>query len=306
MTYTSDYFDKMFELLKGLLSEGKAYLDNTPVEQMRQERIKKIESACRNQTPEKNLEIFELMLQGKAEDYCVRAKINMQDNNGCLRDPVMARASNVPHHKTGTKYKVYPTYDFAHGQEDAIEGVTHSLCSLEFADHRPLYNWFLENLPVDELGFEVKPTQYEFARLNPDYTVTSKRKLKQLVDEGVVEGWDDPRMPTVAGYRRRGYTPRAIRNFCEMIGVTKANSTHDIAMLEYSIRDDLDKNAPRAMCVLNPLKVILTNYPEDKTEVMQAPGHPNRDDLGERELPFGKEVFIDADDFREEANKLEI
>lgn len=222
----------------------------------------------------------------------------MAHGNINMRDPILYRIRKQAHHQTGDKWCIYPTYDFAHGQEDAIEGITHSICTLEFADHRPLYNWFIENLPVP-----AKPIQYEFGRLNLNYTVTSKRKLKQLVDEKFVDAWDDPRMPTIAGFRRRGYTPAAIRKFCEMIGVTKADGVVDVAMLEHAIRDDLDKNAPRAMCVLKPLKVVLTNYPEDKTEKFTAPGHPNREDLPERELVFARELYIDAEDFREEANK---
>ena len=193
---------------------------------------------------------------------------------------------------------IYPTYDFAHGQEDAIEGVTHSICTLEFEDHRPLYDWFLDHLPVP-----ARPRQYEFGRLNPSYTITSKRKLKQLVDEGVVAGWDDPRMPTISGMRRRGYTPAAIRRFCDMIGTTRSDGVVDVAMLEFAIREDLNENAVRAMCVLNPLKVVLTDYPADKVERLSAARHPNREDLGERDLPFTREIYIDADDFREEANK---
>jgi glutaminyl-tRNA synthetase len=215
-----------------------------------------------------------------------------------MRDPIMYRIRKQHHHQTGNEWCIYPNYDFAHGQEDAIEGVTHSICTLEFADHRPLYEWFTEHLPLPS-----RPKQYEFGRLNLNYTVTSKRKLKQLVDEGHVDGWDDPRMPTIAGLRRRGVSASAVRKFCEMIGVTRSDGVVDVAMFEHAIRDDLDKNAPRAMCVLSPLKVILTNYPEDKTEVMVAAGHPNRDDLGERKLPFSREIYIDQDDFREEANK---
>ena len=240
------------------------------------------------------------MRQGEYDEgVCVlRAKIDMSSPNINMRDPIMYRIRKQHHHQTGDEWCIYPNYDFAHGQEDAIEGVTHSICTLEFADHRPLYEWFTEHLPVPS-----RPKQYEFGRLNLNYTVTSKRKLKQLVDEGYVDGWDDPRMPTIAGLRRRGVSAAAIRKFCEMIGVTKSDGVVDVGMLEHAIRDDLDKNAPRAMCVLNPLKVVLTNYPEDKTEVMTAAGHPNRDDLGERILPFSQQIYIDQDDFREEANK---
>jgi glutaminyl-tRNA synthetase len=204
----------------------------------------------------------------------------------------------VTHHQTGNDLVIYPTYDFAHGQEDAIEGVTHSICTLEFEDHRPLYDWFIESLPVNS-----RPHQYEFGRLNPSYTITSKRKLKQLVDEDVVIGWDDPRMPTVSGMRRRGYSPTAIRKFCDMIGTTRSDGVVDVAMLEFAIREDLNENAPRAMAVLNPLKVVLTDYPVEQVEELVTPCHPSREDLGERMLPFTRELYIDADDFREEANK---
>jgi glutaminyl-tRNA synthetase len=215
-----------------------------------------------------------------------------------LRDPVIYRIKKASHHQTGDKWCIYPSYDFAHGQSDAIEGITHSICTLEFEDHRPLYDWLIDNLPVPH-----KPRQYEFAKLNLNYTVTSKRKLKLLVDEKHVDGWDDPRMPTLAGMRRRGFTPASLRKFCDIIGVTRADSVVDIGMLEFSIRDDLNENAPRAMCVLHPLKVILTNYPEGKTENFSAPRHPNREEMGTRTLPFSREIFIDREDFREEANK---
>jgi len=243
---------------------------------------------------------FEKMRTGHYDEgaCALRAKIDMASPNINLRDPILYRIRKQTHHQTGDQWCIYPTYDFAHGQEDAIEGVTHSICTLEFADHRPLYEWFIEHLPVPH-----QPRQYEFGRLNLNYTVTSKRKLKQLVDEGHVDGWDDPRMPTIAGLRRRGYTAQSLRKFCDMIGVTKSDGVVDVAMLEHAIRDDLDKNAPRAMCVLRPLKVTLTNYPDDKVETMIAPGHPNRDDMPTRELPFSRVVYIDADDFREEANK---
>jgi glutaminyl-tRNA synthetase len=215
-----------------------------------------------------------------------------------MRDPILYRIRKVAHHQTGEDWAIYPTYDFAHGQEDAIEGVTHSICTLEFADHRPLYEWFLEHLPVP-----TEPRQYEFGRLSLSYTVTSKRKLKQLVDEGIVDGWDDPRMPTIAGMRRRGYTAAAIRHFCDMIGVTRNDGVVDVAMLEHAIRDDLNNNAPRAMCVLKPLKVVLTNYPASEAEEITISAHPSRDDLGERIVPFSREFYIEAEDFREEANK---
>jgi glutaminyl-tRNA synthetase len=302
--YASSYFDQLYEWAQLLVREGKAYVCDLSAEEAREYRGTLTEpgrnSPYRDRSVEENLDLLERMRLGEFDEgsRVLRAKIDMAHGNMNMRDPTLYRIRKQSHHQTGDKWCIYPTYDFAHGQEDAIEGVTHSICTLEFADHRPLYDWFIENLPVPS-----RPRQYEFGRLNLNYTVTSKRKLKQLVDEGHVDGWDDPRMPTVAGFRRRGYTPAAIRKFCAMIGVTKSDGVVDVAMLEHAIRDDLDKSAPRAMCVLNPLKVVLTNYPDDKTEMLRGPGHPNRDDLPERDLPFGKEVFIDADDFREEANK---
>lgn len=302
--YASSYFDQLYQWAQHLIRQGKAYVCHLNAEQAREYRGTLTEpgknSPYRERSVDENLGLLAGMKAGEfAEGECVlRAKIDMAHPNINMRDPILYRILKRHHHQTGDQWCIYPTYDFAHGQEDAIEGITHSICTLEFADHRPLYDWFLENLPAPH-----RPHQYEFGRLNLNYTVTSKRKLKQLVDEGLVDGWDDPRMPTIAGYRRRGYTPAAIRKFCDMIGVTKSDGVVDVAMLEHAIRDDLDKNTPRAMCVLRPLKVVLTNYPDDKTEVLTAPGHPNRDDLPERELPFGKVVYIDCEDFREEANK---
>lgn len=302
--YASSYFDQLFEWALYLIREGKAYVCHLSADQAREYRGTLTEpgkhSPYRDRSVEENLEWFEKMRSGELPDgACVlRAKIDMAHGNINMRDPILYRIRKQSHHQTGDKWCIYPTYDFAHGQGDAIEGVTHSICTLEFADHRPLYDWFIENLPVP-----ARPRQYEFGRLNLNYTVTSKRKLKQLVDESYVDGWDDPRMPTIAGFRRRGYTPAAIRKFCEMIGVTRADGVVDVTMLEHAIRDDLDKTAPRAMVVLRPLKVVLTNYPEDQVEYLVAKGHPNRDDLPERSLPFSREIFIDQEDFREEANK---
>lgn len=302
--YASNYFDQFYQWALHLIQEGKAYVCHLSPDEARQYRGTLTEagkeSPYRHRSVEENLALFEKMRTGELDEgVCVlRAKIDMASGNINMRDPTLYRIRKQSHHQTGDKWCIYPTYDFAHGQEDAIEGVTHSICTLEFADHKPLYDWFIENLPVP-----CKPRQYEFGRLNLNYTITSKRKLKQLVDEGHVDGWDDPRMPTIAGYRRGGYTPAALRKFCDMIGVTRADGVVDVAMLEHAIRDDLDKNAPRAMTVLRPLKVILTNYPEDKQEVLEAKGHPNRDDLPSRSLPFGREIFIDEADFREEANK---
>lgn len=302
--YASSYFDQLHQWAVSLITQGLAYVCHLNAEQAKAYRGTLTEpgrnSPYRERSIEENLTWFEKMRLGSvAEGECVlRAKIDMSHGNINMRDPILYRVRKIAHHQTGDKWCIYPTYDFAHGQEDAIEGITHSICTLEFADHRPLYDWFLDNLPVP-----ARPRQYEFGRLNLNYTLTSKRKLKQLVEEGHVDGWDDPRMPTIAGYRRGGYTPAAIRKFCEMIGVTRADGVVDVAMLEHAIRDDLDKNAPRAMTVLRPLKVVLSNYPADKTEMLHAKGHPNRDDLPSRILPFAKELFIDGEDFREEANK---
>lgn len=302
--YASNYFGQLYEWAVHLVKDGKAYVCELSAEQAREYRGTLTEpgknSPYRDRSIKENLSLLEKMKSGDMEDgsASLRAKIDMASGNINLRDPVLYRIRHITHHNTGDDWKIYPSYDFAHGQEDAIEGVTHSVCTLEFADHKPLYDWLLENLPVPN-----KPVQYEFARLNPNYTVTSKRKLKTLVDEGVVEGWGDPRMPTISGLRRRGYTAAAIRRFCEMTGVSRANSQVDLGMLEFAIRDELDKNAPRSMCVLRPLKVILTNYPEGKSETMTGPYHPQKDEMGERHMPFSREIWIEQEDFREEANK---
>lgn len=302
--YASSYFDQLYEWALYLINAGKAYVCHLSPDQAREHRGTLTEpgknSPYRERSVEENLAWFEKMRSGVlADGECVlRAKIDMAHGNINMRDPILYRIRKQSHHQTGDKWCIYPTYDYAHGQGDAIEGVTHSICTLEFADHRPLYEWFIANLPVP-----AQPHQYEFGRLNLNYTVTSKRKLKLLVDEAYVDGWNDPRMPTIAGFRRRGYTSAAIRKFCEMIGVTRADGVVDVAMLEHAIRDDLDKNAPRAMVVLRPLKVVLTNYPEDQVENLTAKGHPNRDDLLPRTLPFSREIYIDREDFREEANK---
>lgn len=302
--YASDYFDQLHDWAVHLIKEGKAYVCDLSAEEAREYRGTLTEpgknSPWRDRSVEENLELFEKMRSGAFDEgHCsLRAKIDMASPNINLRDPVLYRIKKVPHHQTGDKWCIYPSYDFTHGQSDALEYITHSLCTLEFEDHRPLYNWFLENLPTPS-----KPRQIEFSRLNPNYSVTSKRRLKILVDEGHVEGWDDPRMPTISGMRRRGFTAASIRNFCEAAGVTRSLGTIDVGMLEFHVRDDLDKNAPRAMCVLRPLKIVLTNYPEDKTEELTAPAHPNREDLGTRTLPFSREIYIDQEDFREEANK---
>jgi glutaminyl-tRNA synthetase len=302
--FASSYFQQLYDWAVCLVEQGDAYVCDLNAEQAREYRGTLTEagrnSPYRERSVEENLDLLARMKAGEfAEgEKVLRARIDMASPNMNLRDPILYRIRKVPHHQTGDDWVIYPTYDFAHGQEDAIEGITHSICTLEFEDHRPLYDWFIEHLPVSS-----RPRQYEFGRLNPSYTITSKRKLKQLVDEGIVAGWDDPRMPTVSGMRRRGYTPAAIRKFCDMIGTTRSDGVVDVAMLEFAIREDLNENAPRAMCVLNPLKVVLTDYPEDKIETLSASRHPSREDLGARELPFTRELYIDADDFREEANR---
>lgn len=302
--YASSYFQQLYDWAVHLVQTGNAYVCDLSAEEARQYRGTLTEpgrnSPCRERTVAENLDLLARMKAGEFEEgvRVLRAKIDMRSPNMNMRDPIMYRIRKVPHHQTGDRWVIYPTYDFAHGQEDAIEGISHSICTLEFEDHRPLYDWYLEHLPVPS-----HPRQFEFGRLNPSYTVTSKRKLKQLVDEGVVKGWDDPRMPTISGMRRRGYTPTAIRKFCDMIGTTRSDGVVDVAMLEFAIREDLNDNATRGMCVLNPLKVVLTDYSLDAVEELCVPAHPNRDDLGTRLLPFTRELYIDADDFREEANK---
>ncbi len=302
--FASAYFQQLYDWAVYLVEQGNAYVCDLDAEQAREYRGTLTEPGCNSPYRERSIaENLDLLARMKAGEFAegekvLRAKIDMASPNMNMRDPILYRIRKVPHHQTGTDWVIYPTYDFAHGQEDAIEGITHSICTLEFEDHRPLYDWFIEHLPVQH-----RPRQYEFGRLNPSYTITSKRKLKQLVDEGVVSGWDDPRMPTISGMRRRGYTPAAIRKFCEMIGTTRSDGVVDVAMLEFAIREDLNENAPRAMAVINPLKVVLTDYPEDKVEWLRSPNHPVREDMGERQLPFTREIYIDRDDFREEANK---
>ncbi|MEA3250752.1 MAG: glutamine--tRNA ligase/YqeY domain fusion protein [Pseudomonadota bacterium] len=299
--FASDYFDQLYAWAQHLVREDKAYVDDLSPDEIRDYRGTLTEagrpSPYRDRSADENLDLLERMRKGEfAEgEKVLRAKIDMASPNINLRDPILYRIRHASHHQTGDKWKIYPSYDFTHGQSDAIERVSHSLCTLEFEDHRPLYDWFLANLPVSGT-----PRQIEFARLNLDYTVTSKRKLKLLVDQGFVDGWDDPRMPTISGMRRRGYTPGSIRKFCEMIGVTRAEGGMvDIAMLYHAIRADLEDNAPRAMCVLKPLKVVLTNVPAGHDEVFEVAGHPARDDMGTRRLPLTREIWIDQDDFME-------
>ena len=299
--YASSYFDTFYEWALHLIRAGKAYVDHQDAETMRINRgdFNKpgIASPDRDKSIEENLAEFERMRAGEYDEgkASLRAKIDLQSPNMNMRDPVLYRIRKVPHHQTGDKWCIYPSYDFAHGQEDAIEHITHSICTLEFQDHRPLYEWFLDNLPVP-----ARPRQYEFARTNLNYTVTSKRKLKKLVDEAVVSGWDDPRMPTVSGMRRRGYTPASIRRFSEMVGVSRADGTADVSMLEHAIRDDLNTNAARAMAVLSPLKLVIQNLPADEVQEMTAAAHPSRPELGNRTLPFTREIYIDREDFTED------
>jgi len=302
--FASDYFDQFYEWATHLIREGKAYVCELSADQAREYRgtLKEpgTNSPYRDRLPEENLTLFDAMKAGDMDEGAavLRAKIDMAHPNINMRDPILYRIRKQTHHNTGDKWCIYPSYDFAHGQEDAIEGVTHSICTLEFQDHRPLYEWFVDNLPVPS-----KPRQYEFARLHLNYTVTSKRKLKLLVDEGYVDGWDDPRMPTISGMRRRGYTARAIRQFCDMIGVTRADSLVDVSMLEFALRDDLNEHAPRAMCVLRPLRVSITNFAESGLsdgDSVTVPVHPNKPEMGERQLTYGAELFIDQTDFSED------
>ena len=302
--YASDYFETLYEYALHLIKNGDAYVCDLSPEEAREYRGTLTEpgknSPHRERSPEENLDLFQRMRAGEFEDGArvLRAKIDMASPNMNLRDPIIYRIRRAHHHQTGDAWCIYPIYDFTHGQSDALEGITHSICTLEFEDHRPLYNWFLEHLPVP-----AQPVQYEFGRLNLNYTVTSKRKLKQLVDEGKVDGWDDPRMPTISGIRRRGYTPASVRKFCEMVGVGRTDGIVDMGMLEAAIRENLEPNAARAMAVLDPIKLVITNYPEDQVEELTAPGHPEREDIPTRTLPFTKEIYIERDDFREEANK---
>src|SRR5689334_24683181 len=302
--HASDYFQTLYDWAEHLIRAGLAYVDDTPPDEMRAMRGTLTEpgraSADRDRSVETNLSLFRDMRAGKFPNgACVlRAKIDLASGNMNLRDPVLYRILHATHPRTGTQWCIYPTYDFAHGQSDAMEHVTHSLCTLEFEDHRPLYDWLIENLPVPS-----RPRQYEFARLNLNYTVMSKRKLLRLVEERYVRGWDDPRMPTIAALRRRGYTPASIRNFAERVGVAKRENVIDVALLEFSVREDLNKTAPRVMGVLRPLKVVIENYPEGKSEELESPAHPDDASLGVRKLPFSKTLYIERDDFLEDPPK---
>ncbi|MFP4522297.1 MAG: glutamine--tRNA ligase/YqeY domain fusion protein [Fibrobacterota bacterium] len=301
--YASDYFDKMHEYAVKLIKDGKAFVCDLNAEEIREYRgtlqEPGKESPCRNRSIDENLSLFEKMTNGDFEDgkKVLRAKIDMASPNLNMRDPVMYRIQKRRHHRQGDKWNVYPMYDWAHGLEDSLEGITHSLCTLEFEDHRPLYDWFLEQLDIHH------PRQIEFARLNLTFTVMSKRKLLMLVNDNYVEGWDDPRMPTLSGLRRRGYTPSSIKDFCSRIGVAKANSTVDIALLEHCLREELNKTAPRKMAVLEPLKVTIENYPENSTEELEAVNNPEDPEAGTRKVPFGREIYIERDDFMEDPPK---
>ena len=300
--YASSYFQQFYDWAVHLIDEGKAYVCDLSAEEAREYRGSLTKpganSPYRDRSVAENHALFAGMKAGEFEDgsRVLRAKIDMASPNINLRDPTLYRIRRVSHHQTGDDWIIYPTYDFAHGQEDAIEGISHSICTLEFEDHKPLYDWFIENLPVPS-----RPRQYEFARLNVNYTVTSKRKLKLLVDSGVVSGWDDPRMPTIAGMRRRGYTPAALRHFCEEVGTSRSDGVVDVAMLESAVRNDLNVNAPRAMAVLNPLALELTNLTEP--QILMVPNHPADESQGKREVSLSSNLWIDRDDFRQEANK---
>lgn len=301
--FTSDYFDKLYEFALKLINDGKAYVDSLSMDEIREYRGTLIEpgkdSPYRDRSIEENLKLFKEMKDGKFEEgeHVLRAKIDMASGNINMRDPVIYRIIKTPHHRTGSKFNIYPTYDFAHGQSDSIEGVTHSLCTLEFEDHRPLYDWFIKELDI------FKSRQIEFARLNLSYTILSKRKLSELVKNKYVSGWDDPRMPTISGLRRRGFTPDSIINFCDQIGVSKNNSVIDVSLLEYCVREDLNKKAKRAMAVLNPVKLIIDNYPDDLEEELDAINNPEDESMGSRKVPFSKTLYIERDDFREESSK---
>jgi len=302
--FASDYFEKLYDFAVQLIKDGNAFVDSSSQEAIRQYRGTLTEpgkeSPDRNRSAEENLDLFERMRAGEFEDgrHVLRAKIDMAHPNLNMRDPVIYRIRHSAHHRTGDKWCIYPMYDFTHGLSDMIEGVTHSICTQEYEDHRPLYDWFL-----DVLKTPCHPRQIEFARLNLNYTVMSKRKLLKLVQGGYVDGWEDPRMPTIAGMRRRGYTPEAVRNFCDRIGVAKRDSIVDLALLEYCVREDLNRIAPRVMGVLRPLRVIIDNYPEGQVEALDAPHHPEDTTLGSRKVPFSRELYIEQDDFIEDPPK---
>ncbi|SNT16504.1 glutaminyl-tRNA synthetase [Noviherbaspirillum humi] len=307
--YASDYFDRLYEMAEYLISAGHAYVDSQSAEEMAANRGSFAEpgkdSPFRNRPAAESLDLFRRMKAGEFKDgeHILRAKIDMASPNMNMRDPAIYRIRHAHHHRTGDKWCIYPMYDYTHPISDALENITHSLCTLEFQDHRPFYDWILERLTEGGFFRKPLPQQYEFARLNLTYAITSKRKLLQLVEEKIVDGWDDPRMPTIVGIRRRGYTPESIQLFCERIGVAKADSWIDMGILEAALRDDLDEKAPRAVAVLNPLKLIIDNFPEGETVACSAPAHPHHPERGNRSFPIGKELWIEADDFMETPSK---
>ena len=302
--YSSDYFQQLYDWAIQLIKEGKAYIDSQSSEAMAEQKGTPTEpgtnSPYRERSVEENLELFEKMAKGEFAEgvHVLRAKIDMQSPNMLLRDPIMYRVINKAHHRTGNTWNIYPMYDWAHGESDYVEQVSHSLCSLEFKPHRPLYEWFVDNVYTNG----IKPKQREFARLNLSFTIMSKRKLLKLVQEGIVSGWDDPRMPTISGIRRRGYTPAAIRNFIDAVGVAKRDNVIDVSLLEFNVREDLNKTAPRVMAVLDPVKLVITNYPEDQEEWLEAENNREDESAGFRKVPFSKELYIEKDDFKENAN----
>lgn len=303
--YSSDYFQQLYDWAVQLIKEGKAYVDSQSSEAMAEQKGTPTQvgkpGPYRDRSVEENLDLFEKMKNGEFENgqHVLRAKIDMESPNMLLRDPIMYRVLNRAHHRTGNDWHIYPMYDWAHGESDYIEGVSHSLCSLEFKPHRPLYEWFVDNIYTSN----TKPKQREFARLNLSYTIMSKRKLLTLVEDNVVSGWDDPRMPTISGYRRRGYTPESIKNFIDTVGVAKRENVIDVSLLEFKIREDLNKKADRVMGVLDPLKLVITNYPEGEEEWLVAENNPEDVSAGEHEVPFSRELYIEKDDFKEEANR---
>lgn len=304
LAHASDYYQQLYDYAVELVQQGKAYVDSLTADEMREYRgtLKQPgkNSPHRERSVEENLDLFARMKAGefKEGEHVLRAKIDMAAGNFNMRDPVIYRIRFATHQRTGDDWCIYPMYDFAHPLSDAQEKITHSLCTLEFQDHRPLYDWFIDNVSVP-----AKPQQIEFSRLNLSHTITSKRKLRQLVEEGHVDGWSDPRLPTLKGIRHRGFPPAAIRNFCEMIGVTKSDSVIDMSVLEECVRDELNQHAPRAMCVINPLKIVIENFPEGEIQDLSAPRHPNHDSMGKRSLPFGRELYIEREDFMEDAPK---
>jgi glutaminyl-tRNA synthetase len=301
--FTSDYFNELFMMALKLIDDGKAYVDDQTSEQIAEQKGTPTapgkHSPHRDRSPEENRDLFERMKAGEfdAGSRVLRAKIDMANDNMHLRDPLMYRIMYATHHRTGDDWCIYPMYDFAHGQSDSMEGITHSLCTLEFEVHRPLYDWYIQNLEI------FPSSQTEFARLNLNYTVMSKRKLLTLVEEGYVDGWDDPRMPTISGLRRRGYTPASIREFIDRVGVAKRENIIDVSLLEWALRDDLNRIAPRVMAVLDPIKLVIINYPEGQIEMLPSENNPEDPESGTRELPFGRELFIEAEDFKIEANR---